>query len=179
MEANQEQQPNALKERILDKIESGDVAMHSDAYFALKTAGLIAAAIGVLVITIFICNFIFFSMRINHHIQLLTSGATGWSVLLRIFPWWLLLFDVALMVYLQQMLKGFRFGYQIPVAYIFLILIALAIAVSLLLDDGIDVNDRLLEHAHRHELPPGLNQLYEGAPHPMPSARIIRVNIQN
>lgn len=167
MDHNTTEQDN-LKERILQKIESDDVTMHSGAYFALRTAAAVVLSVGVLLVTIFICNFILFSIRIAGHNPLVHSDLSELGLFLKSFPWTFLFLDIGLMIVLQQSLKHFRFGYLLPAVYVFLILIACAISISLFLDDGIHVNDRLLEHAHRHELPEPINGWYEGAPRPSP-----------
>lgn len=168
MDHNQPEQDN-LKKRILQKIESDDVTMHSGAYFATRTAAAVVVSFAVLLLTIFICNFIVFSIRIAGHNPFARSDATELALFLKFFPWPFLLLDIALMVLLRQLLKHFRFGYLLPAVYVFLILIAATISVSLFLDEGIHLNDRLLEHAHRHELPQPLNVWYESVPSPNPT----------
>jgi hypothetical protein len=161
MENNNNNQPTPLKDKVLEQIREHHITMRSGGYFALQTTAIICALVAILFLTIFICNYILFSLRIDDHFKYLHQGPSGFVTFGRTFPWLYLVADLALMLALQQLLKRFRFGYQIPVGIIFSAIIILALAVSLVLDRGVHLNDRLVEHAHRNELPPGFNHLYD------------------
>lgn len=153
---NNQNRPDNLKKRILDQIQNNQVQMRSTGFFVLRTAGLVAIAGLILILTIFLCNFLIFALRV--------SGEGG-SLFLRFFPWPFLLFDIGLIIFLYQILKNFRWGYEIPAAFIFLALVVLAIFCGFVLDREFGVNDQLYEHARHHQLPMPFNRLYEVVPH--------------
>lgn len=157
-----------LKTRVLEKIETDHVRMHSGKYFILKAIALGLIALAVLLLTIFICNFMLFSIRIGEQGSLLSFGPHGIWVFIKLFPWPLLLFDVGLMCIFVGLFKKFSFAYRIPLFYLLMAVLVLALGISVLLDRGIQVNETLLEHAHRRRLPPGVNGFYEHAHFPAP-----------
>jgi len=153
----------SIRDRILAKIEHNEVRMHSRTYFALKVSGALALAALILLITVFIGNFVFFMLRINGHGALLSLGTHGWSIFLRVFPWWLLITDIALAALLAWVVRHFQFGYRKPIIVVFLALAAAALAGGFALDEGTPLNDRLLHEADRGALPFVLDDFYKGA----------------
>jgi len=148
-----------LKDKLLKEIKDGELAMTPRAYFTLQWTALIATTLAVLVITVVIFNFIFFSIRINGHDTLLTFGPRGFGAFIRFFPWHLLILDIGLIVFTQWLLRHFRFGYRVPVLYLLAALMAGALALGLALDRATPVNDRLREG--RDRLPPPVRMLYD------------------
>jgi hypothetical protein len=72
---------------------------------------------------------------------------------------------------LEWLVREFRFGYKIPVLYLLFGIFVLTAATALAIDRGTDINDRLLVHADRNELPFG-GDFYEGARRPMPGSGV-------
>ena len=56
-------EPNAMKDRILEKIRQQRVLMRSRGSYLLGVAALVVVSLAVLSITIFSFNFIFFSLQ--------------------------------------------------------------------------------------------------------------------
>lgn len=152
-----------LKDRILGEIRQGKVNMRPRLYFTLTVAALVLVSFVVLVISVFIFNFILFSIRLNHQDSLLGFGPRGWGVFLAFFPWTLLLIDIALVLVLETLLRRFRFGYRVPVLYLLGGLVCLTVLTGAVLDRGTAFNDQLFER--RHELPPPLENFYVRARH--------------
>jgi hypothetical protein len=163
--------PTNMRERLLQKIELQELSMRPKVYFTLRVVALVLLALAVLVVSILILNFILFSLRINSHESLLSFGPRGVLVFLQFFPWWLLLLDVALISLVEWLLRGFRFGYKIPVLYLLLGVIAITTVSALLIDRGTNVNDRLLGRADRHELP-FVGEFIEHARQPRPGSGV-------
>jgi len=168
-----------LKDSILQKIKENEVRMKPKAYFTARMIALAAVALLILVLTVFIFNFIFFSMRVSHHMSLMRSGGHGFLLFLALFPWTLLLADVALIALLENLLRRFRFAYRHPALYIFLILLAVGISAGLVLDRHTPLNDHFLRRADEHGLPGPMNQFYEGARRlPPPGYRVEMINVR-
>jgi hypothetical protein len=156
-----------IREKILEGIKRGEVTMTSRTYFTLRLVGAVAIAIGILLITIFIFNFLYFSIHVSSHDTLLQFGPRGLEFFALLFPWHLLVIDVGLIILLQWLLRQFKSGYRIPVLYLILTLLAAAALFGLLLastplnDDLMARTDRLpapLGSVYRHaddQLPPG------------------------
>ena len=158
-----------LKDNILRKIRSGDIAVRPKIYFTIKMAALAAVAFAVLVISIFIFNFIFFSIRVNSQDALLGFGPRGILMFLVLFPWKLLLLDIALVMLLEELLRRFSIGYRSPVLYLLLGLLAVASVLGLVLDRGTGFNDHLFIRAREgHGLPPPFQDAYRNAQMPFP-----------
>jgi hypothetical protein len=164
METNHPQ-PKSMRERILEKIDTRELSMRPKIYFTLKVAALVLITLAVLVISIFIFNFILFSSRINGHESLLGFGPRGILTFLEFFPWWLLGIDIALIILLEWLLRQFRFGYKSPVLYLLLTLLVVTASTAFLIDRGTAFNDQLLDRAEHHHLPPPLNNFYGEAHH--------------
>ncbi len=125
----------------------------------------------VLVLSVFIFNFILFSIRINSHDSLLGFGPAGLETFIYIFPWALFFIDVALVFALEALVRRFRFAYKIPVLYLLAALLLATLAMAFIIDRGTDVNDRLLHRADRNELP-FVGELLEHARRPMPGSGV-------
>ncbi|MFZ2555982.1 MAG: hypothetical protein WAZ27_03960 [Minisyncoccia bacterium] len=157
---------NDFKDKLLKEIHDGKVAMTPRAYFTLRMAALIGVLLAIVAVTIFIFNFIFFSIRVSSEEVLLFFGPRGWGAFLAFFPWPLLIADVALIALLQRLLRNFRFGYSVPILYLVAGLIVFAGVVGFALDRGTPLNDRL--HDRRGDLPRPIGGFYEGARKPPP-----------
>ena len=113
-------QNNNLKEKIFQKIKAGEVTMTSKYYFYCKVALLVFVIFITLLISAFLISYIMFSLRTGGHLFLLGFGSKGLYEFFIIFPWLILLVDIALLLFLDWLLKSFRFGYNSPIIYLFL-----------------------------------------------------------
>jgi hypothetical protein len=116
-------------------------------------------------LSIFIFNFILFSIRINSHDAFLAFGPRGIQGFLIFFPWLTLMLDVVMIVILEWLIRKFRFGYRIPMLYIVGAILALTFVAGFALDRGTYFNDRLMDRAEHEGLPPPLAFMYHGARH--------------
>lgn len=153
-----------LKDKLMKDIKAGDITMTPRLRFTLQWAGLVATSVAVLFVTVFIVNFIFFSIRLNSSETLLGFGPRGFSAFLHFFPWPLAFLDVGLVFLLQWFLRHFKFGYRIPLLYLVGGLIVGAGLVGFALDRATPFNDRM--HEGRGRLPPPMRMFYDGARKP-------------
>ena len=161
-----------IKEEILSKIRTHEVAMRPKAYFTLKVGALAVVAFMVLVVSVFLCNFILFTVRLNSHDSLLAFGPGGIVRFLQLFPWSFLLLDVALIALLEWLVRQFQFGYKNSVIMLLFAILVVVASVSVFLDRGIGFNDELLRRADRHSLPPPFGDFYERARHAAPESGV-------
>ncbi len=166
-----EHNSHSSKETVLAKIREKSVHMRPKLFFTFETilAGLVAVVI--LVVSIALVNFILFGLRLNGHESLLGFGPRGLLAFFVVFPWPLLILDVLLVLFLETLLRRFKFGYRSPVLYLLLALLALATSAGLALDRGTSVNDRLLYQADHGGLPSPFGEIYEHMRVPAPHDR--------
>lgn len=156
-----------LQEKILRKIRQGEVVMRPRIYFTLRAAALAAVALAVLILSVFICNFIFFTLRLNGHESLLARPG-GLLLFLRFFPWELLVLDAAFIILLEWMLKQFKFAYQKPTVYLAFSLLVVVLSAGFALDRGTRFNDAFLDRADHGGLPYPFGDVYQHAHRPLP-----------
>ncbi len=166
METNEH---NNIKDAILGKIRSHKVGMHPKYYFVLRVAAFAIVSLALLAVSVFILNFILFSIRINSQDVFLGFGPRGLGPFLAFFPWDLLAVDVALIAVLLWLLRQFKFGYRSPLLFMLLGVILFTLGLGFLLDRKTGVNERFLLEANERRLPPPLGGYYRGVrhhPHP-------------
>src|SRR5258708_270145 len=163
MNDNQPPGAKSIKDIILEKISKEEVVMRSKKYFILKALALAAVALAVLLLSLVICNFILFSIRLNSHDALLGFGPRGFLVFLQLFPWSYFALDILLILILEWLLRRFRFGYRRPVLYLLFGILVLTTSVGFFIARGTDIDDRLLDRADQHSLPPPFDDLLENA----------------
>jgi hypothetical protein len=152
-----------LKKKILDEIAAGKVYMRPRAYFVVQMTALVVVALAALVVSIFIFNFIAFSIRLNRADMLIGLGPQGWLTFLTFFPWTMLALDVLLVFVLEWLVRRFSWGYKVPMLYLLAGLLALTVFTGIAIDRATPLNDRLW-HVHRG-LPSPLRDIYLGARH--------------
>src|SRR3569623_182299 len=162
MEHNEEKNLN-MKDAVLRSISAGRLKMHPKYYFALRVAALVCVSVAILLITIFICNFLLFSIRINSADSFFFFGPRGWSAFFFFFPWELFAVDIALVAALLALMRQFKFGYRSPMLYVALFLIVVTIAAGAAVDKTTDINDRFLQAADNQHLPGPANMVYVSA----------------
>lgn len=154
---------NPLQQKILDKIRAGEVSMRPRYHFVLKVAALVVVLVGIVLVSVFILNFILFSIRISSQDVLLGFGTRGIEAFLALFPWSLLAIDILLVFAAQWLLREFKFGYKLPIVYVLAGLLVATGAAGFVLDRVTGLNDELLSRFDRDELHGPVGQLYGGA----------------
>lgn len=137
---------------VLDKVRKSKVHMKSKAFFAVRIAGIIFTSALVLLLSIFLASFIFFSIQESGQHFLLGFGGQGALVFLSLFPWAFFLLGIALLFLLEWLLQAFKFGYRIPLLPIFLFIFASS-AILGVLANYTPLNRILLNRADEGVLP--------------------------
>jgi len=150
-----------LKDKLMQEIKSGEITMTPRIRFTLQWLALVMVSVAILAVTVFIVNFIFFSIRLNASETLLGFGPQGVGAFLHFFPWPLAILDVALVFLLQWLLRHFKFGYRIPLLYLIGGLVVGAGLIGFALDRATPFNDRM--HEGRGRLPGPMRGMYDGA----------------
>jgi hypothetical protein len=149
---NETSQPHNFKQDILDKIQKGDVKMKSRAFHIVKVTVVIIVATLILFTSAFLVSFFLFSFQVGSKFLLIGFGWQGVKVFLTIFPWHLLLIEIALLISLELLLKQFQFGYRSPMAYIITGMLVISVALGILID-AFPIHTILLHKAEKKQLP--------------------------
>jgi len=153
---------------LLERIQSNDLAPRSRTYFRLRFAAFVLVALVALVVTVFLSSFILFSLRASGDASLIGLGPRGWQVFLALFPWNLFMLDVILILIVEQLMRTFRFGYRVPVLYLFLGVACLMLVCGIAVNET-SFHTRLLVAADHHGLPVPFTGFYENARQALPS----------
>ncbi len=138
---------------ILNKIRCDEVRMRSKTYFKLKLFLLTTMAFLILIVSILICSFVFFSIRESGQALLLGFGSKGFYLFLVLFPWTILMLGIALLVVLECLLRQFRFGYRSPTVYLLGGIVVSVLIVSFVVDRTTAFHKTLLKRADKNALP--------------------------
>ncbi len=109
-----------IKDKVLEQIKSGKIGMRSKSYFLAKLMLLVFVTILTTLVSIFLLSFIIFSSNLDGSLFLVRFGGSGLYNFLLTLPWYLLVVDIFLLLFLDLLLKSFRFGYKSPVLYLFI-----------------------------------------------------------
>lgn len=141
-----------IADDVLKKIRGGDVQMRSRAYFVARVVLSVVVALVTLFISVSIVSFVLFSVRASGQLFLLGYGAHGVQAFLALFPWAFLMLDIALILFLQWLLQGFKFGYRASLLTVFLsvLLGSLVLGAAFNL---VPLHAGLLQRAERGQLP--------------------------
>jgi hypothetical protein len=125
---------DTLKEKVLERIRSGQVKMHGHAYFAAKTILLVVGVVLALLFGIFAVSFLLFLLQANGLLLLPAFGMTGLVKLLTLFPWLIVVLALVFMILLELFVQRFAFAYHQPIMYtvlgIFLLVIIAGTALA-------------------------------------------------
>ncbi len=149
-----------LKDQVLRKIEEGKISMKPKAYFVFKVILLGTITVITFIITAVLVSYIIFSLKTGGHLFLLGFGARGIYKFLLLFPWVLFIIDAILLLFLDWLLKQFKFGYHSPIIYLFLVSLALITVFGSLIDVT-SFHRGLLREAEASKLP-FAGGLYDG-----------------
>ncbi len=141
-----------IKDLILKKIQAGEISMKSKYYFTLKVSVLVFVVLVTILTSALLISYTFFSLEMGGHMALLDFGGRGLYNFFLVFPWLLLLVNVLLLLFLDFLLKRFRFGYRSPIIYLFLGTLG-AITVLGYLINFTSLHGDLLKRAEEKNLP--------------------------
>jgi hypothetical protein len=123
-----------IKNKILEKIQSGEVKMHRHAYFALKTTLIVLGLVLIVLLVVFIASFLVFLLNSNNLVLLPAFGLAGFIRLLLLFPWAIVFLVLLFMILMEVFIRHFAFAYHQPVMYsalaIFIVVLAAGVGLA-------------------------------------------------
>lgn len=156
---NQTPNPDSIQQSVLDRIRSGSVTRRSRAYFVLCMASSLALMLALLVVSALVVSLALFSIQEGGEQFLLGYGLRGVQIFFALFPWTLLLLDLALIACLELVVRGFKKTYRIPLLAIFFYLFVASVAAGAVISST-PLHDALF-HRQRAGGLPVLSRAYE------------------
>ncbi len=143
---------NSIRQNVLEKIKSGKVRKLPRVYFVLRIVATLFVSALLLVVSAFVFSFMLFSFHESGEQFLLGFGIDGILAFLMLFPWMLFAIDVILLLVLEWLLQGFKFGYRIPLLNFGLGIFAVSLVVGALINLT-PLHVFLLQRADNKQLP--------------------------
>jgi len=130
---NNNEEKNSIKNRILSEIKKGDIKMHPRVYFVLKSIIYIGIAVLLFVFISYLTSYGIFYLENNGIRFLFKTGFNGFSVLLHVLPWVLIVLFLIILYLIEKVIKKFNFTYKRPLIYSFLFVVVLAVIFGFIL----------------------------------------------
>ncbi len=124
---------NDIQKKVLEKIHTGNVAMHSRIFFILRAVLIGVIAVFVLAISLFALSFAFFSIHASGARFLLEFGSQGFVTFVTLFPWTILFLFVVLLVVLELVMHHYTPAYRFSLLRIFLWVLCISVVGSTLI----------------------------------------------
>jgi hypothetical protein len=121
-------------------------------YFVLKVYVLLFLAFLVFIAAAFLVSFILFSIKASGELSLLGFGGRGFLRFFLVFPWLLLFINIALLILIDILLRRFKFAYNRPILYSFLLTLVAITAFATVLNKT-SVHKSLLTRSENKHLP--------------------------
>lgn len=166
-----------IKSLVLEKIQSGKINMRPRFYFVLKVISLAFVAVLILLISSLLISFIIFSLAASGKMSLLGFGTRGFLMFFVLFPWPLLIVEIALIILLEWLIKKFRFGYRSSLSRLVFVILLISIAISLMIN--ITPLHNTLQNRAEHRDLPFVGDYYRGIRRPPPNQEIFRGTVSS
>lgn len=121
-----------IKNYILEKIKKGDIRKIPRIIFWIKSLLFALVAVMVFLLVLFLSSFLLFALQSSGLLELLNFGFEGFGILIKNFPWILLILVVVLILVLEILVNRYSFSYKRPLIYSFLALIIIALSLGFL-----------------------------------------------
>ncbi len=143
---------HSIKDKVLNKIKSGEIKIKPKLYFILKTVLVILGSIVVGIFILFLISFISFTLRASGLWFLPNFGFHGFGIFLGSLPWILIVAALLLIAALEIFMKRFSLVYRKPVLYS-LLAIVLIVFVGGFIIDQTTFHSKLFLKAREGKLP--------------------------
>jgi hypothetical protein len=166
-----------IKSSVLEKIQTGKINMRPRSYFLLEVASLMFVAFLTLITSSLLISFIIFSLVSSGKLFLFGFGARGFLMFFSVFPWPMLIVEIALIVLLEWLIKKFKFGYRSSLSRLVFFILLVSIAIGTIIDIS-PLHNVLQRKAERRSLPI-VGSFYRGIRRPPPGQEIFRGTVSD
>jgi hypothetical protein len=167
-----ENEYNKIKDRVLQKIQSGEVSMRPRFHFMLQLVALVLVVFFILMTSSLLISYVIFSLVESGRLVLLGFGFRGILTFFTSLPWMLILIEIVLIVLLEYLLKQFKLGYRSSFSTLFLVILCMSVAISLIIDST-SLHHTLQGRAEKGGLP-FVREYYRGIIRTLPNEEIFR-----
>lgn len=172
-----ENENNNIKNLVLEKIQTGKISMRPRFYFMLKVVALIFISVLTLLTSSLLVSFIIFSLVSSGKLFLFGFGLHGFLMFFLLFPWPLLLIEIALILLLEWLIKKFKFGYRTSLSRLVFVILLISIAISVMI--VVTPFHKGLQHRAEKRGLPFVGDYYRGIRRPLPSEEIFRGTVSS
>ena len=172
-----ENENNNIKSLVLEKIQTGKISMRPRFYFMLKVVSLVFVSVLTLLTSSLLVSFIIFSLVSSGKLFLFGFGFRGFLIFFLLFPWPLLLIEIALILLLEWLIKKFKFGYRTSLSRLVFVILLMSIVMSVLIIIT-PLHDGLQHRAEKRSLP-FVGDYYRGIRRPAPGQEIFRGTVSS
>lgn len=166
-----------IKSLVLEKIQTGKVNMRPHYLFMLQVISLFVVSMLTLLISALLVSFIIFSLIGSGKLFLLGFGWRGFWMFFTLFPWPLLVIEIAFIILLEWLIKKFKFGYRTSLSRLVFVILMASIVISIIIGST-PLHGTLLRRAERRNLPL-IGDYYRGIRRPPMSQEIFRGTVSD
>lgn len=151
---------NTIKEKLIEKIQAGEVSMVPKWQFVLQTVLFAVGTVIVAVVAIYLLSFVLFAL---HRTGILFAPLYGWHGFMLFIvssPWFLISLVGVFLVVLYLLVTHFSFSYKRPLVYS-MVGTALLVVMTASLIHQTTMHERLEQFVDHHNVP-GLAPMYRG-----------------
>jgi hypothetical protein len=123
-----------ISQRVISKIEKGELKMKPKAYFVAKTILIVGLLTLVFLLALYFGSLIIFVLRINDVSLFQGMGFQVIRNVLLSFPWYLVFLTLTLVVLIELIAKRFHFIYRKPLIVSLFVILALVLLSSFLIE---------------------------------------------
>jgi hypothetical protein len=154
---------NSIQQAVLEKIRAGKVHRLPRIYFIFQIIAVLVVSMLLFVSAAFVISFILFSYHESGEQFLIGFGWQGIILFFKFFPWLLSFITILLTLLLEWLLKGFKFGYRMPILKIFTGIVVTSVLLGILISLT-PLHTLLLYKADQDDLPivgPAYEQIFD------------------
>lgn len=141
-----------IQKNVLERIHRGEISMRSKIYFLLRIILISTASALILIGSLFVLSFSFFSIHASGVQFLLEFGERGLLKFIILFPWTSFFISLILFMILEFLIRRITPVYRYPLLRIFLWILAIGIIGSVLVNLT-PLHSFLLSEADKDQLP--------------------------
>jgi hypothetical protein len=108
---------NDIKNKLIEQIKAGEVAMKPRWHFVLRTALMIVGTILTILMAVYLLSLVLYLLVQSGLVYAPQFGGRGLGVFLGSFPWLLVLFLLAFLGLLFVLVRQYSFSYHQPLIY--------------------------------------------------------------
>ncbi len=147
-----ENSENSITEKVVSKIEKGELKMKPRAYFVAKSFLVIGLLVLASLLLLYFGSLIVFVLRVNNILLFHGMGFQAIRSILLSFPWYLVFLIFILIILIEIIGRRFRFVYRKPLI-ISLLTILLIVTISSFLIESSSLHHSFYRLAEQERLP--------------------------